>query len=73
MPPKECTERAHLSRIAADALDELFRAKTAYDSAKRERAENGSALGLALSKARGTERAAARALAEHIAAHRCQR
>jgi hypothetical protein len=72
MPPKECAERAHLSRIAAHALDELSRAKAAYDTAKRERAENVSALGLVLSKAREAERAAARVLAEHITAHGCQ-
>jgi hypothetical protein len=72
MPQGGCAERAQLSRIAADALDELFRVKVAYDTAKQKRAENVSALGLVLSKARGTERAAARALAEHITAHGCQ-
>jgi hypothetical protein len=69
----ECAERAQFSRIATEAIDELFRAKAAYDRAQQKRAENLSALGLVLLKAKGAERAAARALAEHIAAHDCFR
>ena len=68
----ECAERAQLSRIATEAIAKVYRAKAAYDTAKQKRAENLSAIGLVLLKAKGAERAAARALAEHITAHGCQ-
>ena len=69
----ECAERAQLSRIATEAIARVYRAKAAYDSAKQKRAENLSALGLVLLKAKGAERGAARALEEHLAAHGCFR
>jgi hypothetical protein len=55
-----------------DAIDEFWRLNAAYDSAKQNQADNVDALATALEKAREVERAAARALREHIEQHGCK-
>jgi hypothetical protein len=74
MPVEErCPERSRLSRPVVDAIAEVYRAKAAHDTAKQKRADNEHELAIALRKARDAERAAERALGEHIMEHGCER
>jgi hypothetical protein len=68
----ECAEHRHLLKSVVAAVAEVYRVKIEYDAARRKRAENAEELAGAHLKAREAERMAARALAEHIAAHGCQ-
>jgi hypothetical protein len=71
VPTVPCAERAALSGPVIDAITETWHAKAAYDEAKRKNAGNADALAAALFKARDAERAALRALREHIERHGC--
>jgi hypothetical protein len=70
MPPDACEDRASLSRDVVDAVA-VYRAKTDYDSSKQKCAPDIDALAVELQKARGAERAAVRALDDHVKQHGC--
>jgi hypothetical protein len=72
MPTELCVERANLSRAVVDAITESYRAKGDYDKAKQKQAANVDALATALLKARAEERAAERALREHVEQDGCK-
>ena len=67
-----CPERARLGKPVVDAITEAYRAKTAYDSAREKHAANVASLATNLRRARDAERAATRALADHIKQHGCR-
>ena len=71
--PGKDAPRARLSRIVADAIAEVDRAKAAFDAAKQKGAENLNALGLVLLEARGAERSAEHAFRDHVTTHGCKR
>jgi hypothetical protein len=72
VPTESCAERSSLSRAVVDAVAETYRAKAAYEMAKRNRADNVDVRAGALQKARASERAAERALQEHFEQHGCK-
>ena len=67
-----CPERARLSKPVIDAISATYRIKAEWEKAKENRSENAGALAVELQKAREGERAAERALREHVEQHRCQ-
>lgn len=72
MPQDPCPERSTLSKAVADAVTVTYRAKGKYDMANEKQADNVGQLGDVLSKATAAERAAERALQEHIEQHGCE-
>jgi hypothetical protein len=67
-----CGDLLRLSRSVVDASDEVYRAKTEYDSAKLKRATNVNDLAGDLRGERQAKRIAERAFTEHIRQHGCK-
>jgi hypothetical protein len=61
-----CAKRFRLSKPVVNAITQVYRAKTDYDAARQKQAVNADALAVVLQGARGAERMAVRARAEHI-------
>jgi hypothetical protein len=69
-PP--CPERKILSKTVAAAVQAVYRAKRAYDSAKVKNSENVEEIGIFLAAARKTEFEATTALQNHVREHGCK-
>jgi hypothetical protein len=54
-----------------DAVTEVYRAKTTYDSAREKRATNVDSHAANLIRARNAERGSTQALSDHIKEHGC--
>src|SRR5260370_36224819 len=65
----KCPERKVLADAVAAAVQAVYRAKRAYDSAKMKNSENVEEIGVFLAAARKTEIEATTALQEHV--NRC--
>ena len=71
IPQERCPERKALSRNVADAISGVYAARGHYEKAMQIRKPDAGALQNALTQARNTQRAADRALREHIEQHGC--
>jgi len=60
-----------LAAAVADAVQALYRAKRAYDSAKMKNTENVEEIGVFLAAARKTELEATTAFENHVKEHGC--
>ena len=69
--PMRCSERRVLSKAVAAAVQAVYRAKRAYDSAKMKNTENVEEIGIFLAAARKTELEATTALENHVKEHGC--
>jgi hypothetical protein len=67
--PSTCPKRRVLFKAVADAVQAVYRAKRAYDSAKMKNTENVEEIGIFLATARKTELEATEALHNHIKEH----
>ena len=66
-----CPERRVLSKAVAAAVQAVYRAKRAYDSAKMKNTENVEEIGIFLAAARKTELEATTAFENHVREHAC--
>ena len=69
MPQESCPERRALAHAVVAAIAETYRAKAEHDMAKRKRLGTVDSQAVMLFNARAAERAAERALREHINQH----
>jgi SUMO ligase MMS21 Smc5/6 complex component len=72
VPNELCADRARLLQPVLDAIEERWRAKATYDSAKRKKASNVDTLVIALHKGSEVEHVAKRALRGHVEHHGCR-
>ena len=69
--PSKCPERRVLAAAVAAAVQAVYRAKRAYDSAKMKNTENVEEIGIFLVAARKTEVESTQAFENHIKEHGC--
>jgi hypothetical protein len=69
--PTKCPERKALAAAVAAAVQTVYRAKRAYDSAKMKNTENVEEIGIFLAAARQTELEATTAFENHVKEHGC--
>ena len=69
--PSTCPERKLLSKAVAAAVQAVYRAKRAYDSAKMKNTENVEEIGMFLAATRKTELEAMTAFENHVKEHGC--
>ena len=69
--PSKCPERRVLAAAVAAAVQAVYRAKRAYDSAKMKNTENVEEIGIFLAAAGKTEVEATQAFENHIKEHGC--
>ena len=69
--PSKCPERKALADAVTAAVQAVYRAKRAYDSAKMKNTENVEEIGIFLAAARKTEIEATTALQDHVKEHGC--
>ena len=70
--PSKCPERKALAAAVAAAVQAVYRAKKAYDSAKVKNTENVEEIGIFLAAARKTEVEATKAFEDHVKEHGCK-
>ena len=71
MMASKCPERKVLAAAVAAAVQVVYRAKRAYDSAKEKNTENVEEIGIFLAAARKTELEATTSFENHVREHGC--